>query len=240
MERVSKVSDPLPLSAPPTRIRVSVVEDEPHAARLLVELLRRQPGMDVVDVLSSADEAVAALARRPVDAVFLDVQIPHFDGFEVLRRLPLDRLPAVVFVTAHEQYARRAFEVAAVDFLLKPFDEARLVASVSRLRARLADREWVHERASLLAALEELRNERRHLKHIAAWLPGEQRAVLLPIDQIVWIEADRKHLHAHTTSGTHQLRGPLRNLEAALDPEVFVRVSRSAIVNVDHVREIQR
>jgi two-component system LytT family response regulator len=221
-------------------IRVAVVEDEPASARLLASLLEAHAGVSVVGVYGGGREAADRLASQEVDAIFVDVQIPDFDGFELVHRLAGDDSPEIVFVTAYDQYALRAFEVAAVDFLLKPFDEERLATTVERLRSRLADRQSGRERDRGVTMPERAPATGRYPRHLPVWLAGEQRAVLLNVQEILWIEADGKRLIAHAASGAFPLPGPLRDLEPTLDPEVFIRISRSAIVNVSYVREIHK
>jgi two-component system, LytTR family, response regulator len=224
-------------------IRAAIVEDEPAAARLLAAMLGKYPDLEIVGRFDSGNKAVEALAADPVDALFLDVQIPDFDGFEMLRQLPNGNLPAIVFVTAYDRYALRAFEIAAVDYLLKPFDEKRLDEAVTRLRSRLNDRDPGRERAGVIAALgglNGLRADRRFRRHLAVWIGPEQRALLVPVEQIAWIEANGKRLCAHTATGVFPLPGPLRDLQGELDPESFIRINRSTLVNVAFVREIQK
>ncbi|HEX2254060.1 MAG TPA: LytTR family DNA-binding domain-containing protein [Thermoanaerobaculia bacterium] len=252
---------------PPARaLRAFVVDDEPLARELLVAMLADHPDVEVTGQYGDGASALAALSRQPPDVLFLDVRMPELSGFEVLAALPAGggaRLPAVVFVTAFDEYALRAFDVSAVDYLLKPFDEARLAQALARVRSHLGrgaegDDEQRRRLGDLLARLESVAE--RVVEGDAAAAPGaepgarsagpgggylrrlvarsDERAVLVPVEQVRWLEAAGKWVRVHADT-EFTLRDTMARLEAALDPERFVRVSRSAIVNLDRVREIQ-
>jgi two-component system LytT family response regulator len=180
--------------------------------------------------------AVAAISEHAPDLVFLDVQMPEVDGFAVLARLPEDRTPLVVFVTAWDQYALRAFEVAAVDYLLKPFDRRRFDQALQRAKARLAETAGGLGRRTL-ALLEELRARASHLDRLVIKAGG--RAFFLKTDEIDWVEAEGKYVRLHVGRESHLLREPIGTLEAQLDPRRFLRIHRSTIVNIDRIRELQ-
>jgi two-component system, LytTR family, response regulator len=221
-------------------MRVMIVEDEPLAAQLLESMLRRQHDVQVVGSHRKAAPAITAIEQQLPEVLFLDIQLPGVDGFELLGKLPPESLPLVVFVTAHGEHAARAFDVEALDFLTKPFDQARLDAAVERVRRRLRERRTASDQQRLLDVLAELRSERRFERRLPVWSAGDQRAALIPVEDVTWIEADGKQLQVHTTTATFRIRRPLAELQEALDPATFLRVSRSAIVNVDHIREIQK
>ena len=213
------------------RARVLLVDDEPLARTLLRVLLARDPGVEVVGECNGA-EAVAEIGSRRPDIVFLDVQMPEVDGFEVLERLDPARAPVVVFVTAYDKYAVRAFEVHAVDYLLKPVSEERLREAVGRAKARVAA-EGRSQDAGLAALL---RERARYPSRIL--VPARGRTVVVDVAGIDWIEATDYYASIHAGGQTHLLRQTMAELERMLDPARFCRVHRSAIVNLDRVREI--
>ncbi len=225
------------------RVRVLVVDDEPLARRRIRRLLERDPEIETVGDCGDGAAAVAAIAEHAPDLVFLDVQMPEIDGFGVLERLSAGsagsarKLPLVVFVTAYDQYALRAFEVSAVDYLLKPFDRRRFEKALQRAKARLAAEAGDGLGQHTLALLEELRARSSHLDRLVVKAGG--RAFFLKTDEIDWIEAEGKYVRLHVGRESHLLREPIGTLEAQLDPRRFLRIHRSTIVNVDRIRELQ-
>jgi two-component system LytT family response regulator len=219
------------------RIRALVVDDEPLARRRMRRLLERDPEVDMVGECGDGQAAVAAIAEHAPDLVFLDVQMPEMDGFAVLRSLPADRTPLVVFVTAYDQYALRAFEVSAVDYLLKPFDRRRFDQALQRAKARLAAGAGDGLGRRTLALLEELRARASHLDRLVIKAGG--RAFFLKTDEIDWVEAEGKYVRLHVGRESHLVREPIGTLEAQLDPRRFLRIHRSTIVNIDRIRELQ-
>jgi two-component system, LytTR family, response regulator len=219
------------------RIRALVVDDEPLARRRIRRLLERDPEVETIGDCGDGEAAVAAIAEHAPDLVFLDVQMPGVDGFAVLERLPADRTPLVVFVTAYDQYALRAFEVSAVDYLLKPFDRRRFDKALQRAKARLAAEAGGALGQRTLALLEELRARASHLDRLVIKSGG--RAFFLKTDEIDWIEAEGKYVRLHVGRESYLLREPLGTLEAQLDPRRFLRIHRSTIVNIDRIRELQ-
>jgi two-component system, LytTR family, response regulator len=220
-------------------IRALVVDDEALARRRLRTLLRDEPEIEVVAECGDGAAAVREIESSAPDLVFLDVQMPEADGFDVLEAVGADRMPVVVFVTAHDKYALRAFEVHALDYLLKPFSRDRFQAAVERARAEVRRRraEGSDSRAEGLAALlQELRGERPHVERLVVRDGG--RVSFLRVEEIDWIESEGNYLKLHVGADAHVVRGTLKSSAARLDPERFVRVSRSAIVNLDRVREI--
>ena len=212
--------------------RVLIVDDEAPARRFLRAQLAKQEGIEIVGEAGSGPEAVLAIRALRPEVVFLDVQMPGLNGFEVLEQIGADAAPAVVFVTAYDEFALAAFEVAAVDYLLKPFTEDRLRKALARALAathREAGRE----------SLERLLGERRHPLERLLVREGE-RMFFVPVAEIVRLSAEGNYVRIHATSGAHELRETLGRLEARLDGRRFVRVHRSEIVNLDFVGEIQR
>lgn len=219
-----------------TPLRAVIVDDEPPARALLARMLAVHPEVAVVAECGDGALAVRAIEEHAPDVVFLDVQMPELDGFAVLRALPPARVPAVVFVTAYDEFALRAFEVHAVDYLLKPFDEERLARAVERVRGRRESR-GTETAAADLGALAALAARRPHRERLA--IRDRDRTFLLPVGEIVWIEAAGKHVQIHAAHGSWLLRETLQQVEQSLDPDRFVRVSRSAIVPVARIREIR-
>ena len=217
------------------RVRTAVVDDEPLARDLLRRLLETRPELELVAEHASAVEALPELRRDRVDLLFLDVRMPEMDGFELLARLAPD-LPAVVLVTAHDEYSLRAFEVAAIDFLLKPIDERRFHAAVGRVLERLREHTWRRDIERVLG-LVEMMQPGRYLERIP--VRTADRIVLQPVSEVVWLESAGNNVRLHTPGGTQTIRDSLAELGRALDPARFARISRSAIVNVARIREVQ-
>jgi two-component system LytT family response regulator len=219
-------------------IRVLVVDDEAAARRGLRRRLAAVPDLVVVGECEDGEAAVAAIPALRPDLVFLDIQMPGLDGFGVIEAVGLHRMPAVVFVTAYDEFALRAFEVNALDYLLKPVDDARLQAALERARARAATRDDDWKRR-LAAALDGLGHPAapRWCKRLA--IRGNGRVLLVDVAEVDRIEAAGNYVHVHQGRKAHLLRETMAGLEARLDPERFARVSRAAIVNIDRVRELQ-
>jgi two-component system, LytTR family, response regulator len=241
---------------PETPLRVLVVDDEPLARKSVRILLQDVPNVEVVGEAGNGPEAVERIAEAAPDLVFLDVQMPEMDGFEVLRALGPGRVPAVVFVTAYDEHAVRAFDAAAVDYLLKPFDDERFHRALERARARIGDRR-VRELASRLAQVLSSAGveappppsssaEPRPASSDAARsatgrivLKNNGRITFLDVEKIDWIEAADYVVKLHAAGAVHLLREPIKELEARLDPRRFFRIHRSTIVNLGSVKELQ-
>jgi two-component system LytT family response regulator len=240
-----------------TPVRVLVVDDERPARERLRRLLARDARVHVVGCLPDGVHALQVLAeeaerRDPVQLLFLDVQMPELDGFAVIARLltlvPNGDIPAVVFVTAHDAFAVRAFESRAVDYLLKPFSDERFQAAldhaIRQVRTRnatalLAEMQALLGRPPGGAAPENPAEARREPVDKIV-LKGPDRVRLLPVDQISWIEAEGMYVNIHTRDGAvHLHRSLIRSLEQALDQRRFVRIHRSAIVNIDLISELR-
>ncbi|MEM8960358.1 MAG: LytTR family DNA-binding domain-containing protein [Acidobacteriota bacterium] len=218
-----------------TVLRALIVDDEPLARALLHELLAEHDDIDVVGEARDGDEAVDLLRRHAVDVVFLDIRMPERDGFEVLRAL--STLPHVVFVTAFDRYAVRAFEVAAVDYLLKPYDRERLDLALERVRERHRRAETI-DTDRLHTLIDRLDRRSRYAERL--FLKVGERTAVVPVRDVRWLEARRKLVRVHAGGRVFDVRDSLKRFEAEdLDPERFIRVSRSAIVHLEHVTEIQ-
>jgi len=219
------------------KLRAAIVEDEPPARLGLRTLLSADPEIELVAECGTVDEALAALQKARPDVVFLDVQLARRTGFDLLAALGRSRPPAVVFVTAYEEHAVRAFDVEAVDYLLKPFDDQRFAQALARAKNRVRQsraKSLVEQLAATLAPGAKAPGPPRTLL-----LKDGARTMFLREDEIDWIEAQDYYVEIHAGGIAHLHREPLRDLEARLDPRRFVRIHRSAIVQIDRIRQLQ-
>ena len=217
-----------------TAMRTVIVDDEAPARRRIRRLLAAEPGLAVVGECGDGESALALIARERPDLVFLDVQMPERDGFEVVKAIPAADLPAILFVTAHDRYALRAFDVHAVDFLLKPFSADRFRTAVARARERIARRLADPGLASLAGAL---REQPAYLTRLPVRTGG--RTVFVDLAAVDWMDAADNYVRLHVKQREYLVRDTLASLEAQIDPGRFVRVHRSAIVQIDRVAEIR-
>jgi two-component system LytT family response regulator len=211
-----------------------IVDDEAVARRRIRRLLARDSGAHVVGECADGSTAVEAIVAERPDLVFLDVQMPELDGFEVLQRLPPSALSTFVFVTAFDRYALRAFDVHAVDYLLKPFTADRFAEAMHRARVRVASTGTPD--ASVRALVEDLRGRSRYLRRLPVRVG--QRVILLDVEDIDWLQAADNYVTIHAAKREHILRSTLAELEQQLDPNRFARIHRSAIVALDRVGEL--
>ncbi|MGE5685926.1 MAG: LytR/AlgR family response regulator transcription factor [Gemmatimonadota bacterium] len=218
-------------------LRVVVADDQALGRDRLVRLLRLEEDVEVVAACGDGEEALEAIRNLAPDAAFLDVRMPGLDGMGVVDALRGQPLPAVVLVTAHDDYAVKAFDLDAADYLLKPFSHARLRAALVRVRERRAVRSGagLEQLLSLVKGLG--RKAERPADRIA--VRADDRTFFLKTESIDWIEAAGKHLQVHVGNLTHTIRGTMAGLERTLEPADFVRISRSAIVNINRILEIQ-
>jgi two-component system LytT family response regulator len=219
-------------------IRTLIVDDEVLARRGIRQYLALEPDIEVVGECGDGLAAIDAIAALQPDLVFLDIAMPEADGFDVVAAVGPDSMPATIFVTAYDQYAVRAFEIHALDYLLKPVEPERIRTAVARARAQLSARPD-DLAARVAAVLGELGRgpARRYLRRLAVKKAG--RVLLVDIDEVMRLEASGNYIEVHTRGRMHLLRETLSGLEARLDPDGFVRVSRSCIVNARHIRELQ-
>jgi two-component system LytT family response regulator len=223
----------------PTKIRVLVADDEPLARRGVRQLLAPHADMIVAGESRNGPETLRALDALAPDLLFLDIQMPEMDGFEVLRARGPERMPAVIFVTAHDQFAVHAFEAHALDYLVKPLKLERFEAALQRVRERLHLMGSVERAVRLTAMLEAERaqREKKGIDRLVASTPTGD--LVIPVSEIDWIAADDYYSRLHVGAKMYLLRESLNSLEAKLDPTMFARVHRSAIVQLDRVRELQ-
>jgi two-component system LytT family response regulator len=221
-----------------TTLQVVVVDDEAPARRKILRLLRSEPGVQVVAEADSGESAIASIEEHHPDLVFLDVQMPGADGFDVVRGIAgMDdaRTPRIVFVTAHDRYALRAFEVHAFDYLLKPVAEDRFRQVLRRARAQRAHDTDVSA-SRLRGLIDQVLRERGFAERLL--IREDRRAFFVSVRDISWIEADRNYLSVHCGAKTHTLRATLDSVESTLDPKLFARINRGSLVRLDAIREL--
>jgi two-component system LytT family response regulator len=219
-------------------LRALIVDDEAPARAKVRRLLEAESGIEIVGEAGTGREAVAAIKRSQPDIVFLDIQMPGLDGFEVLDAIDADGAPYVVFVTADEGKAIKAFEVGAVDYLLKPYTPERFAQVLERARMRAAPSSPLSSRAaaspsSRAASEGSAVSEPPYLKRLLVIANG--RATFLPVDRIDWIESDRNYVNLHAGAEVHRLRATIANVASRLDPSQFLRINRSMLVRLDAV-----
>jgi two-component system LytT family response regulator len=218
-------------------LTVLLVDDEPLAREGLRILLARDPDIGPIHDAKNGHEAIALIREMRPDLVFLDVQMPEMDGFTAVREVGADQMPAVVFVTAHDQYAIQAFEVNAIDYLLKPVTEERFSQALARVKTRLQRPAGDDANRQILSLLETITSPARYLKRLAVRTAG--KIILVDAAEIEWIEAAENYVQLHTSRGGHLLHVTMNTLEKSLDPAIFLRIHRSVIVNVTRIRELQ-
>jgi two-component system LytT family response regulator len=237
------------------RVRVILVDDEPLARSGLRLLCEKDPELDLVCECSNGKAAVAAIEQVEPDLLLLDIQMPEMDGFEVLEAISPERIPQVIFVTAYDRFAIRAFEIRALDYLLKPFDDERFFDAVERAKQAVRSPDFNDIRDRVLDLVSATGLKAQGGNTAASYRPDREppgkgypvriaikekgRIYLVHFDEIDWIEAADYRVRIHATHKSFILRESMRSIEGRLDPTRFLRVSRSAIVNLDRIKEIQ-
>jgi len=219
------------------KIRTVIVDDEPLARERIRSLLKDEVDMDIVGECSNGAEGLAAIRKHSPDLLFLDVQMPGMGGFEVLRALGKEPMPLVIFVTAYDQHALKAFEVHALDYLLKPFKQARFKQTVQRARETLANQQAGAASKNLLHFIGQARPQPERLTRIP--VRTDERIFFIKTEQIDYIESAGNYLVLHTSRENHVVRETLTALEEKLDPKQFLRINRSTLVNVNQIKELQ-
>jgi two-component system, LytTR family, response regulator len=219
-------------------IRTIIVDDERYARLKLRDFLEQEPDIDIVGEAGAGQEAIQAIKKMKPDLVFLDIQMPGLDGFQVLESIDRKSLPCVIFATAYDQYALRAFDVHALDYLLKPFDQTRFRAALDRarecIRMKATDESY---RDRLAEFIQEIREKSSYTTRF--FVHKKKKIVYVKANDVGWIAAEGNYAVVHASDGDHLLRESLAGLEKKLDPREFVRVNRSTIINLDFVKEIQ-
>ncbi len=220
-----------------SKIRTMVVDDEPVARERIVGLLAQEKDIELVGECADGLQAINAIQHQHPDLVFLDVQMPVCDGFGVIERVGAERMPPVVFVTAYDEYALKAFEVHAIDYLLKPFGRDRFQQTLQHAREHLERRRAGDLGKRLLALVQDLKPEPQKLDRLVVKSGG--RVFFLRTDEIDWIEAAGNYVKLHLGEDSHLFRETMNNMEGRLDGHRFVRIHRSRIVNTDRIKELQ-
>lgn len=212
-----------------------IVDDERLARQGLRQLLSRDPDVTAIREAKNGREAVDAIRAERPDVVFLDVQMPEMDAFAVIQEIGVDTMPPVVFVTAHDDHAIRAFEISAVDYVLKPVTAARFEQALIRAKAQIASP--AASQQQIVNLLETIAAPQRYLKRLAVRSPG--RTYFVNVADIQWIGAAENYVELHINNATHLLHAKMNTIEESLDPASFVRIHRSVIVNAGFIREMQ-
>ena len=219
------------------RIRVLIVDDEPIARRGVRLQLKGEREIEIVGECANGFEAVEAIQTLAPDLVFLDVQMPEMDGFEVIEAIGVEQMPRVIFVTAYDQYTLRAFEVHALDYLLKPFDRERFLKALNHARSSLARQATGGIDSRLIRLLNDRLAVRPPLERLVIKSGG--RIYFLSVEDVGWIEAADNYVELHTGRESHLLRETISNLAARLDPGQFLRIRHSTLVNLRHIKELR-
>ncbi len=221
-----------------TKIRTLVVDDETLARERVLSLLKQEVDVEVVGECSDGGQAVAAIQEQSPDLVFLDVQMPGCDGFEVLKNISPDRMPTVIFVTAYDEYALRAFEVHALDYLLKPFGKDRFQETLRHAREALEGRRAGDLGRRMLAMVHDIKQpEPQRVERLVVKSGG--RVFFLRTDEIDWIEAAGNYVRLHLGQESHLFRETMNRMETRLEGRRFARIHRSRIVNTERIKELQ-
>jgi two-component system LytT family response regulator len=218
-------------------IRILIVDDEVLARRRLREMLRGDSEVEIVGECATGPETIKAVGELKPDLIFLDVQIPGLDGMAVSSALGGEGGPLIIFVTAYDQYAVRAFEIRAVDYLLKPFDRERFAAALARAKTLLRERRRTEVNEQILTLLEEMRDRPQYLDRLV--INTNDRVFVIRTEEIDWIEAEGNYVRIHFGKGSSLLRETLSHLASQLDPRKFPRIHRSQIVNIERIQELQ-
>ncbi|GMV11710.1 MAG TPA: LytTR family DNA-binding domain-containing protein [Gemmatimonadaceae bacterium] len=243
-------------------IRVLVVDDEPIARRRVRRMLRLEPDVDVIDEVGSGSEAIEAIRKERPDLVLLDVQMPDVDGFGVVDALGAEAMPPTIFVTAFNEYAVRAFDVNAIDYLLKPYDPERFRSAFQRARSHMERVSSAEQGRKIRALLEQVIGDDRTSAALADRGPAsapngmgappprvrfldrlmvkhDGRVSFVKVSDVDWFEASGNYVRVHVGKGSHLIRETMHHIEAQLEPSMFVRIHRAVIVNIDRIKELQ-
>lgn len=225
------------------RIKTLIVDDEPLARQNIHLLLKKDPEIEMIGECGSGAEALKIIKERSPDLMFLDIQMPEVSGFDVLEKLNGVNIPVVVFVTAFDQYALKAFEVHAIDYLLKPFNDERFEKALKHAKAQVESMESNKFSQKLFSLLEDHGIDRaaktaaaKFLKRVMVKSAG--RVIFLSVDDIEWISAEDYYVKLHTGKKSYLLRETMNDLEAQLDPDKFIRIHRSTIVGIERIKEL--
>jgi two-component system, LytTR family, response regulator len=219
------------------KVRALLVDDEPLARRSVSRFLKNDPEVVIIGECGDGATAVKTIRSENPDLVLLDIQMPEMDGFEVVRQIGPERMPATIFVTAYDRYALRAFDINALDYLLKPVERSRFERALLRAKERIAERLQREVSERIMATLEQVKRQEEYLERLPVAENG--RILLLKIKEIDWIEAEGNYCRLHVGQHSYEIRETLTALDDKLNPRDFARIHRSTIVNVHRIREIQ-
>jgi two-component system LytT family response regulator len=219
------------------KIRVLVVDDEALARERACQLLKSDSEIEVIGHAADGQTAVEKIQQDKPDLVLLDVQMPELDGFAVVEAIGADKMPAVIFVTAHEKFALKAFDVNAIDYLLKPYDRERFETALRRAKEQLARAKSGDLQTRMTALLGDLKTQPKTANRLVVKTEG--RVLLLRNEDVDWVEAADNYIVLHVGPDTHMLRETMNSIESRLPAEKFIRVNRSTIVNIDRIKELQ-
>ena len=218
------------------RIKALIVDDEPLARDRIREMLKEHPEVEVIGEARDGQEAIDSITNQNPDLVFLDIQMPDLDGFAVLQNLDVRQFPLIIFVTAYDQYALRAFDVHAVDYLTKPFDRKRFAEAIERVKVYMKGAKEP-DTARILSMLQELRSGARYLERFA--VKNGETVFFVRAEDVDAIEAQGNYVRLSLAGSSHLLRDTLNNVESQINPRMFVRIHRRTIVNIDRIKEVQ-
>jgi two-component system LytT family response regulator len=213
------------------------VDDESLARERIRDMLKGDTDIEVIAECTNGYDAIESIREQSPDLIFLDVEMPGMDGFAVLESLDVAVLPMIIFVTAYDQYAVKAFEVYALDYLLKPFDQERFDKALSRAKAAIFNNKNESLSQRILKALDEIKSKPVHLERLVIKMNGH--VFFVKTDEIDWLEAEGNYVRLHSGKESYLLRDTITALENQLDPKKFIRVHRSAMVNIDRIQELQ-
>jgi len=218
------------------KINTLIVDDEPLARDRVRRFLRDEHDIQIIGECGNGREAVRAIKEQRPDLVFLDIQMPEKNGFEVVKALDEKAMPAVIFVTAYDQYAIQAFDVHALDYLLKPFNRERLHKAVEHARSQIETKRIGQLDERLASLIKDLKTEKKYLERLVVKSVG--RVFFLKVDDIDYIEAAGNYVKLHAGRESHMIRETMNGIEAKLDPDKFFRIHRSTVVNIDRIKEL--
>jgi two-component system LytT family response regulator len=218
------------------KIRTLIVDDEPLARERVKRFLKDERDIDIIGECGNGADAIDAIHQKEPDLVFLDIQMPEKNGFDVIRSINGNHLPTIIFVTAYDQYALQAFEVHALDYLLKPFNRERFHRAVARAKEQIEGQHRGELDERLVSLISSITPEKKYLERLVVKSVG--RVFFLKTEEIDWIEASGNYLKLHVGRDSHMIRETMNSIEAKLDPSQFMRIHRSTIVNIDRIKEL--
>lgn len=218
-------------------LKVLIVDDELPGRHKIREMLKHESNIEIIGECTNGADAVETIHSKKPDLVFLDVQMPEMDGFGVIKKIGVNNLPEIIFVTAYDQYALQAFEVHALDYLLKPFDKERFQNALQRAKDRILQRDQNDIGQKLLSMLQELKLDQKHSDRLVVKSGG--KVFFLKTDEVDWIEAAGNYVRLHAGGESHLLRETMSGIQKKLNPNQFIRIHRSTFVNIEQIKELQ-